>query len=66
MPSRYANLHRRGQKYYFFWRDEKGRRREELLRTSDIEIAQQRYRLLTEEIRNRLACQPRYPFPVNR
>jgi hypothetical protein len=52
MPSRYANLHRRGQKYYFFWRAEKGRRREESLRTSDIEIAQQRYRLRTEEIRN--------------
>ena len=38
MPSRYANLHRRGQKYYFFWRDEKGRRREESLRTSDTRL----------------------------
>jgi hypothetical protein len=52
MPRRCANLHRRGEIYYFFWRDEQGRRREESLRTSDIEIAQQRYRLRTEEIRN--------------
>jgi hypothetical protein len=45
MPRRYPNLHRRDEIYYFFRRDEQGRRREESLRTSDIEIAQQRYQL---------------------
>jgi integrase len=48
----YANLHRRGEIYYFFWRDERGKRREESLRTADVETARQRHQLRTEEIRN--------------
>ena len=48
----YPNLHRRGEIYYFFWKDEQRKRREESLRSADVETARQRYQVRMEEIRN--------------
>ncbi len=43
-------LHRRRQIFYFFRKDELGRRREESLRTADLDTAKQRHRLRMDEI----------------
>jgi integrase len=50
MRRRYPDLHRRGEYYYFFRRDEKGKRHEESLRTTDVLIAKQRHQIRTREI----------------
>ena len=50
MRRRYPNLHRRGEIYHFFWRDEQGKRHEESLRTTDVLIANQRHQVRTQEI----------------
>ena len=50
MGRRYPYLHRRGKVFYFFWRTEVGKRVEESLRTSDPEIASERYAKRLEEI----------------
>ena len=49
-------LHQRGDRYYFFWNREDGRRVEESLRTADLEIAKQRYLERIIEIGN--GCSP--------
>lgn len=43
MGSRFPYLHQRGDVFYFFWEDAQRKRREESLRTKDIEIAKRRY-----------------------
>jgi integrase len=50
VAKRYAFLHQRGHVYYFFWRDRAGKRFEESLRTTDLQIAMERYRKRTNEI----------------
>jgi integrase len=47
---RYSYLHRRGKKFYFFWRNDVGKRIEESLRTSDITVAAERYTERMNEI----------------
>jgi integrase len=48
---RYPYLHKRGNWYYFFWKDKDGKRFEESLRTKDIEVAVQKYHQRLDEIR---------------
>ena len=52
MGRRCPHLHFRGGTLYFFWRDDDGKRREESLRTKDMEIAKERYENRMKEIRN--------------
>jgi integrase len=47
---RYSYLHQRGEVFYFFWRDDAGRRIEESLRTRDITVAAERYTERMNEI----------------
>ena len=51
----YPYLHQRGDHHYFFW-NRNGKRLEESLRTTDLEIANQRYHQRMTEIRN--GCSP--------
>lgn len=50
MRRRHPELHQRGEIYYFFYCDEQGKRREESLRTTDIETAKNRHKKRIEEI----------------
>jgi len=43
-------LHKRGDIYYFDWRDRAGKRFEESLRTADLPVAKERYRKRINEI----------------
>jgi integrase len=43
-------LHQRGDVFYFFWVDEAGKRHEESLRTTDVDIAKQQYGVRMREI----------------
>jgi integrase len=43
-------FHLRGEVLYFFWTDETGKRHEESLRTTDVDIAKQRYGVRMGEI----------------
>jgi integrase len=52
MGRRCPYLHRRGEIFYFFWKDEHGRRHEESLRTADLQHAKDRYRERVDEIAN--------------
>jgi hypothetical protein len=54
MRRRAPFLHKRGPILYFFWTDENGKRHEESLRTSDLEIAIGRYEQRQQEIRQGL------------
>lgn len=50
MARRDPFLHRRGDVFYFFWIDEAGKRHEESLRTTDVDIAKQQYAVRMGEI----------------
>ena len=50
MPRNCPYLHKRGRNYYFFWRDDLGKRHEESLRTADLEAAKIRFHRRTQEI----------------
>lgn len=52
MRRRLPFLHRRGKNLYFFHVDEKGKRREESLRTDNPELALQRYQRRMQEIKD--------------
>jgi integrase len=56
VAKRYAFLHQRGDVYYFLWRDKAGKRFEESLRTTDLQIARERYRKRMNEIE--AGCSP--------
>ena len=47
---RYSYLHQRGAIFYFFWRNDAGRRIEESLRTRDVTVAAERYTERMNEI----------------
>jgi integrase len=49
---RYSFLHQRGNVYYFFRHDETGKRFEESLRTTDVQVACQKHRQRMDEIRD--------------
>jgi hypothetical protein len=54
MRRRAPFLHQRAEIFHFFRRDENGKRREESLRTSDLELAIRRYDQRQQEIRRDL------------
>jgi integrase len=43
-------FHQRGDVFYFFWTDDAGKRREESLKTIDVDVAKQRYEVRMREI----------------
>jgi hypothetical protein len=48
----HAELHKRGEIYYFFFHDKQGKRQEESLRTTDLQLATDRHKTRMQEIQS--------------